>query len=155
MSPIVSIQPVPAQIHKVRGENVVLDDAIAMLFGVETRRLNEQVRRNASRFEGYAFQLTPDEVANLMSHFATSSWGGRRKTPWVFTERGVVMAATVLKSDSAIAAMKLVIETFVAARHGAALTNGALLPQGSRSGLIPKLTEAIAGFGPSSVSSSL
>ena len=144
MSPIVSIQPVPAQIHKVRGENVVLDDAIAMLFGVETRRLNEQVRRNASRFEGYAFQLTPDEVANLMSHFATSSWGGRRKTPWVFTEHGVVMAATVLKSDSAIAAMKLVIETFVAARHGAALTNGALLPQGSRSGLIPKLTEAIA-----------
>ena len=73
MSPIVSIQPVPAQIHKVRGENVVLDDAIAMLFGVQTRRLNEQVRRNASRFEGYAFQLTPDEVANLMSHFATSS----------------------------------------------------------------------------------
>ncbi len=134
-----------AQIHEVRGENVVLDDAIATLFGVETRRLNEQVRRNLGRFEGYAFQLTSDEVVNLMSQNATSSWGGRRKTPWAFTEHGVVMAATVLKSDAAIAAMKLVIETFIAARHRpVALTNGARLAPGPRSGLIPKLTEAIA-----------
>ncbi len=90
------VQSVSTQIHKVRGESVVLDDAIVALFGVETRRLNEQVRRNASRFDGYAFQLTADEVTNLMSQNATSSWGGRRKTPWVFTEHGVVMAATVL-----------------------------------------------------------
>uniref|UniRef100_B0T564 KilA-N DNA-binding domain-containing protein n=1 Tax=Caulobacter sp. (strain K31) TaxID=366602 RepID=B0T564_CAUSK len=147
MSPAVPIQSAAARIYKVREENVVLDDAIAALFGVETRRLNEQVRRNAGRFEGYAFQLTPDEVANLMSQNATSSWGGRRKTPWAFTEHGVVMAATVLKSEPAIAAMKLVIETFVAARHQpTALTNGALLSQRSTGGLIPKLTEAIAAI---------
>lgn len=89
----------------------MFDDAIAALFGVETRRLNEQVRRNAGRFEGYAFQLSPDEVANLMSQNATSSWGGRRKRPWVFTEHGVVMAATVLKSDSAIASKATAAKT--------------------------------------------
>jgi hypothetical protein len=137
------VQSVSTQIHKVRGESVVLDDAIAALFGVETRRLNEQVRRNASRFDGYAFQLTADEVTNLMSQNATSSWGGRRKTPWVFTEHGVVMAATVLKSDPAIAAMKLVIEVFVAARRQPSDTGSpARLAIGS--GLVPKLTEALA-----------
>ncbi len=121
----------------------MLDDAIAALFCVETRRLNEQVRRNAGRFEGYAFQLTPDEVANLISQNATSSWGGRRKTPWVFTEHGVVMAATVLKSDSAIAAMKLVIEVFVAARRRSLeVANPAMPTVGSS--LVPKLTEALA-----------
>lgn len=82
----------------------MLDGAIAALFSVETRRLNEQVRRNAGRFESYAFQLTHEETANLISQNATSSWGGRRKALWVFTEHGVVMAATVLKSDPAIAA---------------------------------------------------
>jgi len=136
------VQSVSAPIHRVRGESVVLDDAIAALFGVETRRLNEQVRRNANRFEGYAFQLTPDEVANLISQNATSSWGGRRTAPWVFTEHGVVMAATVLKSDPAIAAMKLVIEVFVARRQAPDPANPARLAIGS--GLIPKLTEALA-----------
>jgi len=145
MSPTVPIQPISARIHKVRGENVVLDDAIAALFGVETRRLNEQVRRNAGRFEGYAFQLTPDELRSLMSQNAISnSRGGRRKPPWAFTEHGVVMAATVLKSDAAIAAMKLVIETFIAERRRAAGPGGGpLLPAVSR-GLVPKLTEALA-----------
>jgi hypothetical protein len=142
MSPAALVQPAPARIHKVRGENVVLDDAIAALFGVETRRLNEQVRRNANRFDGYAFQLTPDEAANLMSQNATSSWGGRRKTPWVFTEHGVVMAATVLKSETAIAAMKLVIEVFVATRRRPSEnTTPALSTVGG--GLVPKLTEAL------------
>lgn len=143
MSPTIPIQPVPARIHRLRGENVVFDDAIATLFGVETRRLNEQVRRNASRFEGYAFQLTPDEAANLISQNATSSWGGRRKTPWAFTEHGVVMAATVLKSDAAVSAMKLVIEVFIAARRqaiGATSSTGLMVGNG----LVPRLTEALA-----------
>jgi hypothetical protein len=143
MSPIVHIPSVPARIRKVRGDNVVLDDAIATLFGVETRQLNEQVRRNASRFDGYAFQLTQDEAISLMSRNATSSWGGRRKTPWVFTEPGVVMAATVLKSDQAIAAMKLVIEVFVATRRRASDATSASLSTVSRS-LVPKLNEALA-----------
>lgn len=145
MSPTVPFRPSNAQIHKVREENVVLDDAIAALFGVETRRLNEQVRRNASRFDGYAFQLTADELRSLMSQNAISnSRGGRRKPPWAFTEHGVVMAATVLKSDPAIAAMKMVVETFVAARRQSiAPANVGLVPQDPRSGLIPKLTDAI------------
>lgn len=123
----------------------MLDEAIAALFSVETRRLNEQVRRNAGRFEGYAFQLTHEETANLISQNATSSWGGRRKAPWVFTEHGVVMAATVLKSDPAIAAMKLVVETFVDARaRPPVLTNGELASRAPKGGLIPRLTDAIA-----------
>ena len=121
----------------------MLDDAIAALFGVETRRLNEQVRRNANRFDGYAFQLTPDEAANLISQNATSSWGGRRKTPWVFTEHDVVMAATVLKSETAITAMKLVIEVFVATRRRPSENaTSALSTVGG--GLVSKLTEALA-----------
>jgi hypothetical protein len=144
MSPTALVRSTPARIHKVRGENVVLDDAIAALFNVETRRLNEQVRRNAGRFEGYAFQLTHEETANLISQNATSSWGGRRKAPWVFTEHGVVMAATVLKSDAAVAAMKLVVETFVAARdRPAAVASGELTPS-PKGGLIPRLNDAIA-----------
>jgi hypothetical protein len=78
-----------------------------------------------------------------MSQNATSSWGGRRKTPWVFTEHGVVMAATVLKSDPAIAAMKLVIEVFIAARRRVSDTANTALPT-IGGGLVPKLTEALA-----------
>jgi len=125
-----------------RGENVVLDDAIAALFGVETRRLNEQVRRNAGRFEGYAFQLTAEETASLISQNATSSWGGRRTAPWVFTEHGVVMAATVLKSDSAVAAMKLVIDVFVAARRRS-LEPGDPMPPAAGGSLVPRLNQAL------------
>ncbi len=144
MSPTALVQPAPARIHQVRGENVVLDDTIAALFGVETRRLNEQVRRNARRFEGYAFQLTAEELRSLMSQNAISnSRGGRRKPPWAFTEHGVVMAATVLKSDPAVAAMKLVIEAFVATRRRASGDAHPALPMAG-GGLIPKLTEALA-----------
>lgn len=103
----------------VGGQRVVLDEDLAALFGVETRRLNEQVRRNPGRFEGYAFQLTHAAFTSLMSQTATSKVGrgGRRKLPWAFTEHGVVMTATVLNSDTAIAAMKLVVEVFVQERR--------------------------------------
>ena len=73
----------------VRGEKVILDSDLALLYGVETRRLNEQVRRNIDKFpDDFMFQLTKEEFENLKSQFATSSstWGGRRKLPWVFTE---------------------------------------------------------------------
>ena len=134
-----------AQIHQIRGQSVVLDDAIAALFGVETRRLNEQVRRNATRFEGYAFQLTAGEIANLISQNATSSsWGGRRKHPWAFTEHGVVMAATVLKSDSAITAMKMVVEVFVSARRRQDGSRQIANTVSVGNGLIPRLTQAMA-----------
>jgi hypothetical protein len=97
---------------------VVLDGDLARLFAVPTKRLNEQLRRNLARFSGYAFQLTDTEMGVLRSQFATSSgWGGRRSLPWVFTEHGVVMAATILSSDTAISAMRLIVEVFVAARQ--------------------------------------
>lgn len=101
--------------YDLEGLRVVLDQDLAQLFGVETKRLNEQVRRNLSRFEGYARQLTVQELEALRSQIATSKTGrgGRRTLPWAFTEHGVVMAATVLNSDPAIAAMKMVVEVFV------------------------------------------
>ena len=100
--------PVPTEriterIFIVRGQKVILDADLADLYGVETRRLNEQVRRNRARFpEDFIFELTAEEFANLMSQFATSSWGGRRKLPLVFTEHGTIMAATVLNTPRAV-----------------------------------------------------
>jgi len=75
----------------IRGEKVILDSDLAALYDVETRRLNEQVRRNIDKFpEDFMFQLTKEEFENLKSQIATSSsgWGGRRKLPFVFTEHG-------------------------------------------------------------------
>ncbi len=104
--------------YQLEGTRVVLDHDLAQLFGVETKRLNEQVRRNPARFDGYARQLTVDELGALKSQIATSKpgRGGRRTLPRAFTEHGVVMAATVLNSDPAIAAMKMVVEVFVRER---------------------------------------
>ncbi len=85
------------RIFTIRGEKVILDSDLAEIYGVETRRLNEQVRRNAERFLlDFSFMLTQQEFTNLMSQFATSSMhGGRRKLPRVFTEHGALMAANV------------------------------------------------------------
>ena len=81
----------------------MLDDDLAGLYQVETRRLNEQVKRNIERFpEDFMFQLTATEWENLKSQNATSSWGGRRKIPFAFTEHGVLMLSSVLNSDRAI-----------------------------------------------------
>ena len=83
-----------------RGQRVLLDADLAALYSVETRRLNEQVRRNRDRFPAdFIFELTDEEFANLKSQFATSGWGGRRKRPLAFTEHGAIMAATVLNND--------------------------------------------------------
>ena len=81
----------------------MLDDDLADLYHVETKRLNEQVKRNVERFpEDFMFQLTELEWQNLKSQNATSSWGGRRNLPYVFTEHGVLMLSSVLNSDRAI-----------------------------------------------------
>ena len=104
----------------VRGEKVILDSDLAELYGVETRRLNEQVRRNIEKFpEDFMFQLTKEEFANLKSQNATSSsgWGGRRKTPLVFTEHGALQAANVLKSDQANMMSVFIVRTFVRLRQ--------------------------------------
>ena len=88
----------------IRGERVIIDSDLAALYGVETRRLNEQVRRNIDKFpDDFMFQLTKEEFGNLKSQIATSSsgWGGRRKPPLVFTEHGALQAANVLNSRQA------------------------------------------------------
>ena len=91
------------KIYLIRNHKVMLDDDLAELYQVETRRLNEQVKRNVDRFpEDFMFQLTESEWENLKSQNATSSWGGRRKMPYAFTEHGVLMLSSVLNSDRAI-----------------------------------------------------
>jgi hypothetical protein len=93
------------RIHFIRGERVMLDAELAELYGVPTRALNQAVERNPERFpDDFAFHLTPSEVANLKSQVVTSSsgYGGRRKPPRAFTEHGVAMLSSVLRSDTAV-----------------------------------------------------
>jgi hypothetical protein len=107
------------RIYTVRNEPVVLDSDLALLYGVETRVFNQAIRRNRHRFPAdFAFQLTRDEFANLMSQIVIpSSHGGRRKLPWVFTEHGAIMAATILNSQRAVAMSVYVIRAFVKMRR--------------------------------------
>ena len=101
-----------------RGQRVLLDADLARLYGVPTSRLNEQVRRNPNRFpEDFAFNLTKQELAILMSQIATSSWGGRRKPPLAFTEHGAIMAATVLNSSRAVEMSVFVVRAFLKLRE--------------------------------------
>jgi ORF6N domain len=107
------------RIHLIRGVRVVLDSDLARLYGVETRRLNEQVRRNRRRFPAeFMFQLNNQELARLMSQFATSNGGrgGMRKPPLAFTEHGVIMAAAVLNSPRAMEVSVYVVRAFVQLR---------------------------------------
>ncbi len=103
MLPIIPDNIVVNKIYELRGLKVMLDSDLAELYGVETKRLNEQVGRNPDRFpEDFMFQLTDQEWLNLKSQIATSSWGGRRKLPFVFTEHGILMLSSVLNSKQAI-----------------------------------------------------
>ena len=91
------------KIYSIRKQKVMTDQDLAELYGIETRRLNEQVKRSISRFpEDFMFRLSEREFNNLKSQIATSSWGGRRKLPFVFTEHGVLMLSSVLNSKQAI-----------------------------------------------------
>ena len=92
-----------SKIYFLRGQKVMIDEDLAEMYGVETRRLNEQVKRNVDRFpDDFMFQLTEKEYENLKSQNATSSWGGRRTLPYAFTEHGVLMLSSVLNSSTAI-----------------------------------------------------
>ena len=83
---------ITSKIYLIRNQKVMLDSDLAELYQVETRRLNERVKRNTKRFpEDFMFRLTIEEWKNLKSQNATSSWGGRRKSPYVFTEHGVLI----------------------------------------------------------------
>ncbi|MEO6785140.1 MAG: ORF6N domain-containing protein [Chthoniobacteraceae bacterium] len=126
------IESAETLVRVIRGERVMLDSDLAGFYGVATKILNQAVRRNRHRFpEDFAFQLRPQELANLRSQSVTSSLhGGRRTMPWVFTEHGAVMLASVLNSAVAIAASVEIVRAFVKMR-------GAL----SASDLVAKLVD--------------
>jgi hypothetical protein len=105
------------KIYLIRNQKVMLDSHLAELYQVETKRLKEQVKRNLNRFpEDFMFELTKNEYENLRSQFATSSWGGSRYLPLVFTEQGVAMLSSVLNSDRAIAVNIKIIRIFTKMR---------------------------------------
>ena len=106
------------KIFLIREKKVMLDMDLAKLYGVETRTLNQAVKRNLYRFPAeFMFQLSKDEFENLKSHFVISSWGGIRKSPYVFTEYGVAMLSSVLNSEKAIQVNIQIIKTFVRLRE--------------------------------------
>jgi hypothetical protein len=122
-----SPEHIGSRILLVRGEKVLLDTDLAILYGVSTGRLNEQVKRNLVRFPpDFLFRLTNQEVANLKSQFAISSlapgvWGGRRSSPFAFTEHGCLMAANVLNSRRAVQVSIYVVRAFVRLRQTLAM----------------------------------
>jgi phage regulator Rha-like protein len=114
-----SVERLEYLIHEVRGHKVILDSDLARLYGVPTKRLNEQVKRNHARFpKDFMFQLTRDEfqAARNRSQIATSKRGGRRYLPYVFTEHGALMAANVLNSPRAVQMSIFLVRAFVKMR---------------------------------------
>ena len=123
-SSILKQTAIESLIHEIRGQKVMLDFDLAELYQVETKRLKESVRRNIERFEGddFMFELTSEEynslIISLRSQIATSNErGGRRHMPFAFTEQGVAMLSSVLKSEKAIQVNRSIIRAFVAMRN--------------------------------------
>ena len=107
-----------SKIYHIRGEKVMLDSDLAQLYGVGTKVLKQSVRRNTKRFPGdFMFELNEEEFGNLRSHFVTSSWGGIRYAPMAFTEHGVAMLSSVLKSERAIGVSIQIIRIFTKMRR--------------------------------------
>ena len=118
MPEIIPLEFLQRRIFIVRGQKVMIDFDLAGIYHVKTKRLNEQVRRNRSRFPSdFMFQLTAKESANLRSQIATSSWGGSRYRPFVFTEHGIAMLSTVLNSERAIQVNIAIIRAFIRLRE--------------------------------------
>jgi hypothetical protein len=120
MGSLVPTEIIEKKIFLIRGQKVMLDADLADLYGVSTKRLNEQVRRNLNRFPpDFMFQLNEEEIEILRSQFATSKTGrgGRRYFPYAFTEQGVAMLSTVLSSEQAITVNIMIIRAFVKLRE--------------------------------------
>ena len=111
------IEGIEGQIYSLRGQRVMLSHDLAALYQVETRTLMQAVQRNADRFPSdFAFKLTDQEVVNLKSQIVISSWGGSRKAPHAFTEQGVAMLSSVLKSSRAVGVNIEIMRAFVKLR---------------------------------------
>jgi len=107
-----------SKIYFIRELKVMIDSDLAELYGVETKVLKQQVKRNIDRFpEDFMFELTNEEFTNLRSHFVTSSWGGVRYLPMVFTEQGVAMLSSVLRSKQAIRVNIQIMRIFTKVRQ--------------------------------------
>lgn len=114
---IISVTNISSKIFLIRGEKILLDRDLAQLYGVEVKVLNQSVRRNIERFPlDFMFQLSKKEFLNLKSQFVTSSWGGIRKMPLVFTEQGVAMLSSILNSKRAIQVNIAIMRAFVELR---------------------------------------
>ena len=117
------IMPIPNEriirkIYFIRGQKVIFDKDLAELYEVKTGNLNKAVKRNLDRFpEDFMFQLSKEESKNLKFHLGTSSWGGTRKPPLVFTEQGVAMLSSVLKSKRAVQVNIQIMRTFTKLRE--------------------------------------
>jgi len=115
---LVTIKQITEKIYYIRGVKVMLDRDLAMLYEVETRVLNQAVKRQTKRFpDDFMFQLTKAEFNLLKSQIVTSSWGGVRKMPMAFTEQGVAMLSGILNSDRAIQVNIQIMRTFTKFRH--------------------------------------
>lgn len=117
-SVLVPTELIQQKIFLIRGKKVILDDALATFYQVETKNLNKAVSRNASRFpEDFMFQLTAEEFKQLRVHlFGEKSHGGRRVLPYAFTEQGIAMLSAVLNSERAIAVSVQIMRSFVKLR---------------------------------------
>ena len=130
MADIVKYEQVRDKLIVLRGEPVLLDADVAALYGVETKRVNEAIRNNPDKFpEGYIFRLDNQEFTDLRSKISTSSWGGARVAPTAFTERGLYMLATILKSKRATQTTIAIIETFVQLREMARTMQAAAMAE--------------------------
>ena len=131
---ISSVEDIKNKVHMIRGQQVMLDYDLAKIYGYEVKRLNEQVKRNISRFpEDFMFQLTREEIESVKSQNATSrnnnlfegQEGGRRKLPYAFTEQGIYMLATVLRGELAEQQSIFIMRAFKEMRHF--IANNALM----------------------------
>jgi hypothetical protein len=115
---IVPIERIAASIYLIRGQKVMIDSDLAALYGVETKVFNQAVRRNLDRFpDDFMFRLANEEAESLRSQIVTSSWGGRRYVPYAFTEHGVAMLSSVLRSRRALEVNIAIVRTFVKLRQ--------------------------------------
>ncbi len=118
MDEIVPVENIANRIYLIRGQRVMLDHDLAELYVVETKALKQAVRRNVERFpEDFMFELTRQEFNNLRSQIVTSSWGGVRYLPMAFTEQGIAMLSSVLRSDRAIQVNIQIMRTFTQMRR--------------------------------------
>jgi hypothetical protein len=115
---LIAVEDIARKIFILRGQKIMLDSDLAQLYHVETRVLIQAVKRNIERFPGdFMFQLGKEEFDNLTSQIVMSSWGGRRTLPYAFTEQGVAMLSSVLRSEQAIKVNIMIMRAFVKLRE--------------------------------------